>query len=164
MHAKDVLKTALISTQHMLAAYVADLADADLQVVPVPGMNTIAWQIGHLTASEKGLISANLPGAAYPNLPPLVEKLGSGSSAKEYPQGGDLSKSQLLDLFNKVRNATLAAVDKASDADLAKATTGPLAQFAPNVADLIVLAANHTLMHAGQFTAVRRALGKPVIF
>ena len=29
---------------------------------------------------------------------------------------------------------------------------------------LLLLAANHTLMHGGQFTVVRRALGKPVVF
>jgi len=29
---------------------------------------------------------------------------------------------------------------------------------------LLVLTANHTLMHGGQFTVLRRKLGKPVLF
>ena len=31
------------------------------------------------------------------------------------------------------------------------------------VTALLVLTANHTLMHAGQFSVVRRALNKPVV-
>jgi uncharacterized damage-inducible protein DinB len=161
MRSQEVLKKSLASTQWLLGGYLADLADADLQVVPVPGMNTIAWQLGHLIASEKALISANLPGSSYPSLPPVIERLTSGKSAKEYPQGGDLPKSQLLDLFNKVRSATIAAVESASDDDLEKATVGPVAPMAPKVADVLLLVSNHTMMHAGQFTAARRALGKP---
>jgi len=29
---------------------------------------------------------------------------------------------------------------------------------------LLILTANHTLMHGGQFTVTRRALNKPVVF
>ena len=36
--------------------------------------------------------------------------------------------------------------------------------FTPTLGALIILIANHTMMHAGQFTVVRRKLGKPVIF
>ena len=62
------------------------------------------------------------------------------------------------------RAATLAAVDNLSDADLDRASTGMMAKFAPTLADLLILVSNHTLMHAGQFTVVRRKLGKPVLF
>ncbi|MBX9680707.1 MAG: DinB family protein [Gemmataceae bacterium] len=161
MRPQEVLKKSLASTQWLLGGYLADLADADLQIVPVPGMNTIAWQLGHLIASEKALVSSNLPHAQFPPLPPVVERLAKGNSAKEYPQGGDLPKSQLLDLFNKVRSATIAAVEAASDTDLEKATVGPLAPIAPKVVDLLLVVSNHTMMHGGQFTAARRALGKP---
>jgi hypothetical protein len=39
-----------------------------------------------------------------------------------------------------------------------------MAKFAPRLGDLFQLVANHTLMHAGQFSVVRRKLGKPVLF
>ena len=35
---------------------------------------------------------------------------------------------------------------------------------APTLGALLLLQSNHTLMHAGQFTVVRRKLGKPVLF
>ena len=62
------------------------------------------------------------------------------------------------------RKATIAALSKLSDADLDRPTTGPMAQFAPTLGQLFLAASNHTLMHAGQFTVVRRKLGKPVLF
>jgi hypothetical protein len=50
------------------------------------------------------------------------------------------------------------------DADLDKPTQGNMAQFAPTLGALLLLQSNHTLMHAGQFTVLRRKLGKPVLF
>jgi hypothetical protein len=55
-------------------------------------------------------------------------------------------------------------VEKLTDADLDKPTPGDWAQWAPNLGALLVLTANHTLMHAGQFSVTRRALNKPVVF
>ena len=50
------------------------------------------------------------------------------------------------------------------DADLDTPTTGPMAQWAPTLGAILLLTANHALMHAGQFSVVRRKLGKPVLF
>ena len=63
-----------------------------------------------------------------------------------------------------MRAVTIAAVDKLSDTDFDTPTKGSMAKYAPTLGDLLVLTANHTLMHGGQFTVVRRALGKPVVF
>lgn len=80
------------------------------------------------------------------------------------PPKGFATKEEYLSQFNKAREATLAALAKMSDADLDKPTQGNMAKFAPTLGNLIVLQSNHTLMHAGQFTVVRRKLGKPVLF
>ena len=63
-----------------------------------------------------------------------------------------------------MRAATLAEVDKLADADLDRACTGRMAQFAPKLANLLLLVGNHTTMHSGQFSVIRRKLGKPVLF
>ena len=52
MTAKDALTNSLNSTKNMIAMFLADLSDEDLQVRPVADANNIAWQIGHLIASE----------------------------------------------------------------------------------------------------------------
>ena len=63
-----------------------------------------------------------------------------------------------------MRGATLALVDVLSEADLDSPSTGNIAKFAPTYGALLLLVSNHTLMHTGQFTVVRRKLGKPVLF
>jgi len=164
MNAKDVIKRLLTSTQQTLAMYVSDLSDADLLVRPVPNANTIAWQLGHLISAEKHLVADVIPTAQYPELPAGFDKQYTKETAGVESTKGALTKQEYLNLFNKMREATLAAVAKLSDADLDKPNTGRMAKFAPTVADLLILVSNHVLMHAGQFTAVRRKLGKPVLF
>jgi hypothetical protein len=163
MNAKDVLRNALTSTQNMLGMYLGDLSDADLLVRPAPGANHIAWQLGHLIAAESGM-GRQLPGARYPELPAGFAEQHNKEKAAQDPPTGFATKAVYLDLFNKVRGATLAALDKMSEADLDRPTEGRMASMAPNLGALLVLNANHVMMHAGQFTVVRRKLGKPVLF
>lgn len=161
MNAREAIKTNLASTQHLVGWFVSDLSDADLLVRPTPGANHIAWQLGHVTASETRL-GAQIPGVHYPELPAgFADQHGPGATGKDT---GFATKQVYLDLFNKVRAATIEALGKLSDADLDKPTTGPMAQFAPNLGALLTLTSNHSLMHAGQFSVVRRKLGKPVLF
>jgi len=164
MKATDVIRTALTSTKNLLEQYVSDLSDADLLVRPVPGANTIAWQLGHLIAAEPYLVRQALPEAAYPELPAGFDQAyGKEGAAADVPRGV-LTRAQYVELFNKCRAATLAAVAKLSDADLDRPTQGNMARFAPTLGEMLVLVANHVMMHAGQFTVVRRKLGKPVLF
>jgi len=50
-----------------------------------------------------------------------------------------------------------------SETDFDKATAGRMAPVCPKVGDIAGMLASHTLMHAGQFTVLRRKLGKPVL-
>lgn len=161
MKAQDLLRGALTMSQHMLASYLSDLSDADLLVRPVPGANHIAWQLGHLITAERGM-GAQIPGAVYPELPAgFAERHTKETASKDAGFG---TKAEYLDLFNKVRQATIDAVAKLSDADLDKPTEGRMAQMVPTVAALIGLNSDHVQMHGGQFSVVRRKLGKPVLF
>ena len=159
----DVAKNVLTSTRDLLKWYLGDLSDADVQYRPAPTANNIAWQMGHLTSSERFLLGI-LPGAVYPELPAVFEGLSSGKSAETTPNGGGLSRAEYVKWFDAIRDASIANVSRLSDTDLDKPNTGPLAQFAPTLGALIVLIGNHTLMHGGQFTVIRRQLGKPVLF
>jgi DinB superfamily len=164
MHAKDVVKIALSSAQDTMQMYLADLSDADLTRRPVPSANHIAWQLAHLTTAEKYLLEGELPGAKYPELPAGIASLGNERTGKVDPPEGYLPKAQYVEWFGKMRAVTMAAVDKLADADFDTPTKGTMAKYAPTLGALLILTANHTLMHGGQFTVVRRALGKPVVF
>lgn len=161
MNASQVIAGALKSTQDLLAWYLSDLSDADLLVRAVPEANHIAWQLGHLIEAE-GQIGSVIPGAKYPDLPADWSKRHSKETAKS--DKGFSTKAEYLAQFNKVRDVTIEAVKKLSDADLDKPMTGDMAKWAPNLGAMMMLQVNHTMMHVGQFTPVRRKLGKPVLF
>lgn len=164
MQAREAIKIALTSTQGILTWYLGDLSDADLLVRPVPNANHIAWQLGHLIMSEAGIARMGLPSVAYPQLPAGFAEHHANEAAKEDSPAKFATKDVYLDLFKRTREASIAALTGLTDADFDKPTTGRMSEFAPNVGALFQLVANHTLMHAGQFTVVRRKLGKPVLF
>jgi DinB superfamily len=164
MRAKDVVKLALSSTQDTMQMYLGDVTDAELTVRSVPSANNIAWQLAHLTTAEKYLLGDQLPGVQYPEIPAAIANLGNERTGKVDPPGGYLPKAQYLESFCKMRAATIAAVDRLSESDLDRPVTNMMAKHAPTLGALLILTANHTLMHGGQFTVVRRALNKPVVF
>jgi len=163
MTAKDVLKFNLVSTRDMLGWYLSDMSDEELKQRPTPKANNIAWQLGHLINSEVHLGSA-IPGAHYPELPASIKGQYDNNASASGPAAGYQNKATYLEWFNKVRNATLDCLERIPDAELDKPTSGNMAKFAPTIGALFILTSQHILMHAGQFSVVRRALGKPVLF
>ncbi len=161
MNAVDAVRKTLTSTQGLLTTYLGDLSDADLLVRPVPGANHIAWQLGHLILSER-YMAKDLPGVAYPALPAGFEAAHAAEAAKN--DTGFFPKAVYLEQLEATRGATLAALNKLSDKDLDRPMPGPMAKWAPTLGDLLLLTGNHALMHGGQFSVVRRKLGKPILF
>ena len=77
--------------------------------------------------------------------------------AKFFP----LSKYQ--ELWKAQRAATLSVLDSVPESDLDKTDPAKYPEWAPTVAALLVMSGTHALMHCGQFVAVRRLVGKPVL-
>ena len=164
MNAKDAIQTSLHATKGMLSMYLADFSDADLLVRPVPGANHTAWQLGHLIAAEVQLVGKNVPRATYPELPKGFAEQHDKKTATIDTPTAFLGKSAYLNLFGMVRESTLANTARLTDSDFDIPVTGDMAKYAPTLGALLLLVSNHTLMHAGQFTVVRRKLGKPILF
>lgn len=164
MNSIDAIKTSLNFTQDNLNWFLSDLSDADLLIRPVPGANHIAWQLGHLITAEATFFAQFIPNASYPALPTgFTDQHGKTTAAVDPPMGF-LTKNEYLDLFKKTRAATLAAVDRLSEADLDKPMPEEVVKYAPTLGAMLLLTSSHVLMHSGQFTVVRRKLGKPVLF
>lgn len=164
MNGKEAIASTLKSTQFILEMYLADFSDADMLVRPVPGANHLAWQVGHVLSSEGLLIQKQLPEAVYPPLPEGFAEKHGDKNAKDDTPAHFLPKAEYLALSKATREATLANLEKLSDADLDRPVVGPIAAYAPTLGDLFIMTANHTLMHGAQATVVRRLLGKPVLF
>src|SRR5215472_15610268 len=164
MNASSAIQTTLASTQNIFNMYLADLSDADLLVRPAPGANHIAWQLGHLVAAEVLLAQPQFPDVEYPALSPGFMTQYGKEGASDDDRFHFLGKKEYLDMFKDVRELTKTKAAKLADADLDRPTKGDMAKFAPTLGALLLALSNHTLMHAGQFTVVRRKLGKPILF
>ena len=162
MTAKDVLKNALKANHEILSRSVSDLSDADLLVRPAPGANHIAWQLGHLIAAESRFLG--IVGGKAPPLPEGFAEQHKKTTAASEKTDGFRTKKEYLNLYNQVREATLAALTSLPESDLDKPNPSDMARMAPTIGSFFYLMANHEMMHAGQFSVVRRKLGKPVLF
>lgn len=107
MNVKDPIRGALRMNHEIVKSCLADLADADLLVRPVPGANHIAWQLGHLISAEARFLGL-IPGSRPAELPAgFAEQHGKDRATADT---GFATKQQYLDLFDKVRAQTTAAL------------------------------------------------------
>ena len=162
MNAKDAIRSAANMSQMVLSKYLDDLDDADLMRRPSEGCNHLAWQLGHLISSEKMLLESLAPGAG-PDLPEGFAEKHSKETIDDDNAANFCKKQEYLDLWQKVREASLAALDKLPESDLDGAAPEHFRSMFPTAGDVWMLVAMHGLMHSGQFVPVRRTLGKPVV-
>jgi hypothetical protein len=160
---KQAIKFNLTNSDFLVERYLADLTPQELLTRPCCGANHIAWQIGHLIASERYLVDKVAPG----KMPALPE--GFAEKHKKHTAGNDdagsfLSKEEYLRLRKEVRAATLKAIDELP----AEGFDAPLPSGVPPViktaGELFLFLGPHWLMHAGQWAVTRRSLGRPPLF
>lgn len=163
MNAIQAIQATAATSDTILKSYLGDLSDADLMRRPHPRCNHLAWQLGHLIASECNLLNTLKPGAA-PELPEgFAEKHGKENCACDDASHFH-TKEEYLALYDKVRAATAEAITTVSEADLdAENPSEHMRPMFPTTGAMWVLTASHPMMHVGQFVPVRRELDKPVL-
>jgi hypothetical protein len=162
MDTKQAIRSSLNASDYLVSRYLEDITPEELLARPVSGANHIAWQLGHLISSERYLAEAAAPGS-MPELPDGFRDKHSKEKAASENADDYLSKDEYLKLAKEVRAATLAALDKLSDADLDKPVTR-VPPFCKTAGDCFVLIGPHWSSHAGQWVVLRRKLGRPVMF
>ena len=162
MGPKDVIRTVAQTNDFVIKTYLQDLTDADLLLRPVPSANHIAWQMGHLIRAELELLKIISAANTVP-LPADWDSVHSKEAAGTEPPVGFRSKAEYMELYAKVRENSTKVLGTLADSDLEKPTSGRMASFAPTWGALLVLIANHPMMHAGQIAVLRRKLGKPIV-
>jgi uncharacterized damage-inducible protein DinB len=156
---KDTIRTTIAMADMILSAYVGDLSDDDFHTPPFEGGNPVAWQLGHLITAERSWVEGIRPGSC-PALPEGFDEAHSKETSAPNAFPRKFTRDQYLAAWKAQREATGAVLDGVSDDQL----DGPSGvQFAPTVAALLNMAGIHALMHSGQFVALRRKLGKPVV-
>ncbi len=158
MDAIAAIKVSLETADMVGMAYLADLSDAELMERPHPGCNHINWQLGHLICSEHQMISS-LAADAMPALPTGFDAKYSKESAGSDDPSQFVPKEELLEAYRAQRAGTLAVL-AASTPDQLDEPTG--VSYAPTRGAMLLMQANHWLMHCGQWVIVRRSHGKPI--
>jgi DinB superfamily len=166
MDPKHFLIKGLTGNLTFLKDTLKDFNDADLFVRPCPGANHAAWQLGHLINAETHMVGAIDPKGAIALPVGFSELFAKDTTKNDEPDkfGNFATKEQLLSLFEKARNATIAWANTLSASDLDKSTPEKFRSWMPTCADLLVVLPSHVTMHIGQFQVIRRKLGKPIIF
>ena len=163
MNSREAIKVGLDMGQMVGLAYLEDMTDDELMQRPSPGCNHINWQIGHLIAAEHQIIEGVAPGS-MPALPDgFAERYAKETATSDDAAAFD-SKDTLLSVYQQQRAATLAALEKQSDASLDGESPEPMRAYAPNVGAAFSMQGSHWLMHAGQWAVVRRQLGRAPLF
>jgi DinB superfamily len=161
MGPKDVILKNLEMSDVIIKKYLDDLSDADLRLEGVPGMNSIAVQLGHLISSERSMVEFVSPGLS----PELPAGFDDAHSLKGDVKDRRLaSKDEYMKLWDAQRAATKKSLASVSDAELEETRGGKLPEWAPTVGEMLNLTGLHAVMHSGQFVTVRRRLKKGIAF
>ncbi len=162
MNAKDAIRSSANLSTMVLKTYISDLDDADLMRRPGEGCNHLAWQLGHLIFSEVQLLDRVAPGQGI-ELPDGFADAHSKEECNNDDPAGFHGKRMYVELFDKVRAASLAALDAYAESDFDNPAPEDFRDFCPTMGDMFTMIATHPMMHAGQFVIVRRQLGKPIL-
>jgi hypothetical protein len=162
MNAKDIIRQTMTMGSTVLDKYVSDLTDAELMRRPHAGCNHLAWQLGHLIASESQLVNMVAPGQGGELPVGFAEAHARDQVGNDNP-AAFRTKQEYLDLYQQVRAASLKALDALPEERLDEPGPEKMRSMFPTIASFFVLIGTHPLMYAGQFVPVRRELGKPVV-
>ena len=159
MDLKDAVRTTFATADLLTQAYLADLTPQEMLTRTVPAANHVAWQLGHLIASERMLVEAGVPGS-MPPLPAGFAERHTKDTARSDNPADFLSKDEYFKIAQDVRAATLAVMEKLSAAEFDKPVTGRVPPFVKRVGDAFLTAGTHWIMHSGQWVVLRRKLGR----
>jgi hypothetical protein len=150
----------ILQAKGMVDLFLKDFSDADMLFRPAKTANHASWQIGHLTNSVRNMVLACDASAAFgfEDDPRFGKSKAPIDDPAFFP-----NKAELLGKFDQAMDTAAGWVAKLSDADFAKPTPERMQQFAPTVGNVAILLGSHTMMHIGQFSVARRALGKPYV-
>ena len=162
MDARSAIKNSIEMANMVCSAYIGDMTDEDLMKRPHADANHTVWQLGHLITAEHKMISGCCPDAMPPLPEGFADKYTKETTSSDN-QADYHTKDELLAVFEEQRAATLANLQKQSDADLDKPGPEEMRSFAPTVGALFSMQGSHWLMHCGQWAIVRRQLGKPIV-
>jgi uncharacterized damage-inducible protein DinB len=162
----ELIRWALGLTDTWFSQTAEDLRDAPLAQPTAHGGNHPLWTVGHVAWVEGGF-RAMLFGEPNP-LEHWKPMFGMGTEpmadATGYP-----TYEEIVAAYHELRAGNLARLATLSDDDLAGSPARPperpeAAELWKTKGQMLLMLALHQMIHLGQLTVVRRALGRPYRF
>ncbi|MCO8123878.1 DinB family protein [Stieleria sp. TO1_6] len=129
--------------------------------IPAGLPSNLAWQVGHLTVSQYGLLMFRLRGRQPEDLeliPGKFRKAYGRSSIPNADPAGQPTPEALKERLNRVFESSLEELDRVSIETLFEAVDMPYAVY-PIKLGAVLFCPLHEHIHAGQIGLLRRALG-----
>lgn len=128
--------------------------------LPGGGTGHVAWQVGHLAASQIVLIHNRCFEKPMDSCMPEAQRLAFGRGSTPV---GDPSKyppiSEIRATFDRIQKEAIEMIRNAGEAELDAPAGDPHPMFTTK-AGAIGMAAMHESFHAGQIAMIRRVFGK----
>ena len=160
-----VMMKAAIGQIDFARQYTIELLDAtpkDLWYTVPEGLPThLAWQVGHMTVSQYGLLMFRIRGRRPEDLDLIPGKFrkayGRGSKPNLDPTGQS-TPEELVERLNRVYQLAKAELAEIDSETLLESVDMPFAAY-PTKLGAILFCPLHEHIHAGQIGVLRRALG-----
>jgi hypothetical protein len=167
MDIQQAIRSSLAASDFVVNMYLADITADEMLARPVPGINHIAWQLGHLIKADRHLVEQCCAAlgreSGFGPLPAgFAEKHTKDTAGSENP-ADFLTKEEYLAIKEQVRGEIWRFVESLAPADFDQRVT-KVPPFLKTVGETLNFLGGHWLMHAGQWTVTRRHLGRPPLF
>lgn len=163
MSIAEHIRISLELPQMIVERYLEDLSDAELLLRPGPGMNHIAWQLGHLITGENFHVN-QIAQQEMPELPEGFAARHTDATALHDAAEDFYPKATYLEQMHRQRAGTLEVLASMDDDALMAESPEAIRYFGPTVGSVFSGEAIHWMMHAGQWAVVRRRLGRAPLF
>ena len=156
---RDLALDRVTWSRNFLNALLADVADEQLFARAAHCSNHAAWVMGHMATVDDNVVSTMTDQPK--RLPETFRTLfGMGSQPTE--RGADYpSRKELSEAMGATRQRLKEWIATLDDLTAFEPTPERMQRFAPNRIMLGVTVASHEMLHAGQLTVVRAAIGLP---
>lgn len=161
MNANDILKYNIKLCHSVTKMYLEDVSEEEMFVRAVDGSNHLAWQLGHLIGSDAQMLA--MVGGNPPALPDGFAEAHGKETINDDDRSHFKTKAEYLDLMNQLNEAAIAFIDGLTEEDFAKPGPEEMRAYMPTVGTVLLMLGSHEMMHTGQFAAIRRKLGKPIV-
>jgi uncharacterized damage-inducible protein DinB len=149
-----------LKASHLFLHLLIDpLKPDDFDKQPIDGMNSISWVLGHLTLVDRRMLTW-LEIADLPALPDGFEARFATTRAAATAQSGLGDPTAIVAQFDAHRRLLIDQLPTVDPALFALETAVKRPTFTDR-GEATLFMGLHTSLHAGQISAIRRALGYP---